>query len=122
MHTITPKGARPLLVGIAAACAVMALAACGSSTDSRRVTFIGSNGDVRFDTASITVTHGDTLQLTVGNRTDTRQEFRVEGLGIERTVPADAAVTVDIRPERSGTYRMSSTTDPDARLTIVVPN
>jgi hypothetical protein len=122
MHKLIPSGARTVALAATAACLVVALAACGSPSESRRVTFVGTNGDVRFDTASITLTNGDTLDLTVGNRTDTSHDFRVESLGIERRVPPDSAVTVAIKPTRSGSYRVSSTTDPAAQLTIVVPN
>ncbi len=101
---------------------LVVLAACGSSTVSRRISFVETNGRPRFDAGAITVTKGDTLKLTVGNRTGTLQDFTVEGLGIERTVEPDKVVTVDIDAKRSGTYRVYSknnqSLDP---LTIVVP-
>jgi len=101
---------------------LVGLAACGSPTVSRRVTFVETNGRARFDAGTITVTKGDTLKLTVGNRTGTLQDFTVDGLGIERTVEPDKVVTVDIDAKRSGTYRVYSKSDQSLDpLSIVVP-
>jgi hypothetical protein len=126
MHAHTPRAARPVRLRACAALglltlAALVLAACGSSTESRRVALVEVDGRARFDTAAITVTKGDTLELTVVNRTDARQALRIDALGVERSVPPDAAVTVDIEAKRPGTYRMSSTNGADP-LSIVVPN
>jgi hypothetical protein len=123
MHFRIPLRARRAIgPGALGALLLIALAACGSPTVSRRVAFVESNGRPRFDSSAITVTKGDTLKLTVGNRTDTRQEFVVDGLDIERTVEPDSAVTVEIKARRSGTYRVYSKRDQSLDpLSIVVP-
>ena len=102
---------------------LVTLAACDSSTVSRRVAFVETNGETRLDTTTITVVEGETLKLTIGNRTDTRQEFTIDGLNIERTIAPDSAVTVDIKVRQPGTYRLHSQRDPSVDpLAIVVPN
>ena len=59
----------------------------------------------------------------MGNRADTRQEFTIDGLNIERTVAPDSAVTVDIKAKTPGTYRMYSKQDRSIDpISIVVPN
>jgi hypothetical protein len=101
---------------------VAATVSCGSPTVARRVAFVDSEGRAQFNSHTITITKGDTLKLTVGNRTDTRQQFTIEGAGTEHTVGPDEAVTVEIKAERSGTYRVYSASDQRLRpLTIVVP-
>ena len=123
MHTATRRVTRPIGPCALLALLVVSLAACGSSTVSRRVSFVESNGEIRFDSASLTVTKGETLKLTVGNRAGTRQEFAIDGLNIERTVAPDSAVTVDIKAKRPGTYRMYSKQDRSIDpISIVVPN
>jgi hypothetical protein len=123
MHRRNPFRARPAvgrsaLVGVLVSVAV----ACGSPTVSRRVAFVDSDGRVEFDARSITVTKGDTLRLTVGNRTDTRQDFTVDGIDVEHALEPDEAVTIEIKAERHGTYRVYSASDQGLRpLTIVVP-
>ena len=122
---IGPGARPPLALGVLAlgALLLVTLAACGSSTVSRRVSFVETNGEIRFDTGALTVTKGDTLKLTVGNRTDAPQEFTVDGFNIERTVAPDAAVTVDIKARESGTYRVSSQRNPGLDpISIVVPS
>ena len=125
MFTVNPsRAARPIgpAALIAVLVVVVALAACGSSTVARRVTFVETNGQARFDAAAITVTKGDTLKLTVGNRTGTLQDFTVDDLGIDRTVEPDQNVTVEIDAKRSGTYRVYSKSDQSLDpLSIVVP-
>jgi len=122
MLTVKASRASRVIGPVALLTLLVALAGCGSSTVSRRISFVETNGRPRFDAGAITVTKGDTLKLTVGNRTGTLQDFTVEGLGIERTVEPDKVVTVDIDAKRSGTYRVYSknnqSLDP---LTIVVP-
>ena len=122
MFTVNPsRAARTIGAGVIVALLV-ALAACGSPNVSRRVAFVETNGRARFDTGAITVTKGDTLALTVGNRTGTLQDFTVDDLGIERTVQPDTAVTVEIEAKRSGTYRVYSKSDQSLDpLSIVVP-
>ena len=122
MLTVTPcRAARSIGPGALLA-VLLALAACGSPTVSRHVAFVESNGQAAFDSESITVTQGDTLELSVGNRTGTLQDFTVDGLGIERTVAPDSVVTVEIEAKRPGTYRVYSknnqSLDP---LSIIVP-
>jgi plastocyanin len=118
---IPPRAAR-VIGPVALVAVLMALAACGSPTVARRVSIVETNGRARFDSAAITVTNGDTLELTVGNRTGTLQDFTVEGLGIERTVAPDTAVTVDIEAKRPGTYRVYSKNDQSLDpLSIIVP-
>ena len=122
MLTVNPSRAARSIGPIALIAVLVTLAGCGTSTVSRRVTFVETNGQSGFDTASITVTKGDTLKLTVGNRTDTVQDFTVDNLGIARAVAPDRTVTVDIDAKRSGTYRMYSPSDQSLDpLTIVVP-
>jgi hypothetical protein len=122
MLTVKASRASRVIGPVALLTLLVAPAACGSSTVSRRISFVETNGRPRFDAGAITVTKGNTLKLTVGNRTGTLQDFTVEGLGIERTVEPDKVVTVDIDAKRSGTYRVYSknnqSLDP---LTIVVP-
>jgi plastocyanin len=127
MQTATPHAARRNAVRARRLCALGAVAlavltACGSSSLSRRVAFVESNGETRFDTSSITVTKGDTLKLTVINRTPARQVFAVDALNVQRSVAPDTAVTVDIPAKRSGTYRVSSPRIGVDPLSIVVPN
>jgi plastocyanin len=123
MHTTTRRVTRPIGPCALLALLVVSLAACGSSTVSRRVAFVESNGEVRFDSASLTITNGQTVKLTVGNRADTRQEFTIDGLDIERTVEPDSAVTVDIKATKPGTFRMYSKQDRSIDpISIVVPN
>jgi hypothetical protein len=122
MLTVNPSRAVRSIGRGALLALLVALAACGSPTVSRRVTFVETNGRARFDAGTITVTKGDTLKLTVGNRTGTLQDFTVDGLGIERTVEPDKVVTVDIDAKRSGTYRVYSKSDQSLDpLSIVVP-
>jgi hypothetical protein len=122
MFTVNPsRAARSIGPGMILA-VLVALVACGSPTISRRVAFVETNGRARFDSEAITLTKGDTLELTVGNRTDTLQDFTVDGLGIERTVEPDKAVTVEIEAKRSGIYRVYSRNDQSLDpLSIVVP-
>jgi hypothetical protein len=123
MLTVNPSRAARSIGPIALIAVLVTLAGCGTSTVSRRVTFVETNGQSGFDTASITVTKGDTLKLTVGNRTDTVQDFTVDNLGIARAVAPDRTVTVDIDAKRSGTYRMYSPSDQSLDpITIVVPS
>jgi plastocyanin len=122
MLTVNPSRAARSIAPVALLAVLMALAACGASTVSRRVTFVETNGQARFDAGAITVTQGDTLKLTVGNRTDNVQDFTVDNLGIERTVEPDKNITVEIHPKRSGTYRVYSPSDRSLDpLSIVVP-
>jgi len=122
MLTVNPSRAARSIGPIALIAVLVALTGCGTSTVSRRVTFVETNGQAGLDTASITVTKGDTLKLTVGNRTDTVQDFTIGGVGIERAVAPDRTVTVDIDAKRSGTYRMYSPSDQSLDpITIVVP-
>jgi hypothetical protein len=110
--------------GALAALVLVLLAACGgsSTTLSRRVAFIESDGSPRLSATAITVVRGDTLKLTVGNLTDAPQQFTVDGFGIERTIEPDGAVTVEIEAKDSGTYRMYSERNRDIDpLSIVVP-
>jgi hypothetical protein len=122
MFTVNPRrSARSIGPGALLAVLVV-LAACGSPTVSRRVAFVETNGQAHFDSAAITVTRGDTLKLTVGNRTDTLQDFTVDDLGIEHTVEPDRTVTVVIEAKRPGTYRVYSKNDQSLDpLNIVVP-
>jgi hypothetical protein len=107
-----------VLIGLLLTAAV----GCGSSTVTRRVAIVDLDGQAQFNTQTITVTEGDTLSLTVGNRTDTAQDITVDGTGAERTVQPDEAVTVAIKAEAPGSYRVYSRSDQDLRpLTIVVP-
>ena len=123
MLTVNPSRAARSIGPVALLAVLVVLAACGSSTVSRRVTFVETNGTARFDTGAITVTKGDKLKLTVGNRTGTVQDFTVDKLGIARTVDPDRTVTVEIDAKRSGTYRMYSQSDESLDpLTIVVPS
>jgi heme/copper-type cytochrome/quinol oxidase subunit 2 len=121
MSTVNPSRAARS-IGPGALLALLVLAACGSPTVSRRVAFVETNGRAGFNAGSITVTQGDTLKLEVGNRTDTLQDFTVDGLGIERTVEPDKVVTVEIEAKRPGTYRVYSKNDQGLEpLSIVVP-
>jgi hypothetical protein len=96
--------------------------ACGSSTVSRTIAFVERDGRTRFDAASLTVTKGDTLRLTVRNATKTLQDFSIEGFRVERTVRPDDKVTVELEADRSGTYLVRSNSDRSvAPVTIVVP-
>ena len=123
MLTVIPSRAARSIAPVALLAVLMALAACGASTVSRRVTFVETNGQARFDAGAITVTKGDTLKLTVGNRTNNVQDFTVDSLGIERTVEPDKNITVEIHAKRSGTYRMYSPSDQSLDpLSIVVPS
>ena len=123
MLTVNPSRAARSIGPVALLAVLVVLAACGSSTVSRRVTFVETNGRARFDAGAITVTKGDKLKLTVGNRTGTVQDFTVDKLGIARTVDPDRTVTVEIDAKRSGTYRMYSQSDESLDpLTIVVPS
>lgn len=123
MHTTTRRVTLSIGPCALLALLVVSLVACGSSTVSRRVSFVESNGEVRFDSAALTITKGETLKLTVGNRADTRQQFTIDGLDIERTVEPDSAVTVDIKAKKPGTYRMYSKQDRSIDpISIVVPN
>jgi hypothetical protein len=127
MQTATPHAARPRCrrarrLGVLGVLALVVLAACGSSTLSRRVSFVERDGETRFDTASITVTKGDTLKLTVINRTEARQVFTVDALDVQRSVAPDSAVTVEFPADRPGTYRVSSPRNGVDPLSIVVPN
>ena len=122
MLTVIPSRAARSIAPVALLAVLMALAACGASTVSRRVTFVETNGQARFDAGAITVTKGDTLKLTVGNRTNNVQDFTVDNLGIERTVEPDKNITVEIHAKRSGTYRVYSPSDRSLDpLSIVVP-
>ena len=122
MLTVNPSRAARSIAPVALLAVLMALAACGASTVSRRVTFVETNGQARFDAGAITVTKGDTLKLTVGNRTNNVQDFTVDNLGIERTVEPDKTITVEIQAKRSGTYRVYSPSDRSLDpLSIVVP-
>jgi hypothetical protein len=101
---------------------VVAVGACGSSTVSQRIAFVDSNGEPQLDTRTITVTKGDTLKLTVGNRTDSQQEFKIDGADVSESVPPDQAVTVEFKAEAPGVYRLYSDADPGVDpLSIVVP-
>jgi hypothetical protein len=127
MQTATPhapraKALRARRLFALGALSLAVLAACGSSSLTRRVAFVESNGETRFDTSSITVTKGDTLKLTVINRTSARQVFAVDALDVQRSVAPDSAVTVDIPAKRSGTYEVSSPRGGVDPLSIVVPN
>ena len=123
MFTVNPRRSARSIGPAALLAVLLALAACGSPTVSRRVAFVETNGQARFDSAAITVTQGDTLKLTVGNRTDTLQDFTVDDLGIERTVAPDRAVTVEIEAKQPGTYRVYSKNDQSLDpLTIVIPS
>jgi hypothetical protein len=124
MLTVNSSRAARAMGPVALLAVLVALAAaCGASTVSRRVTFVETNGQARFDTGAITVTKGDTLELTVGNRTGTVQDFTVDNLGIQRSVGPDRTVTVEIDAKRSGTYRMYSPSDQSLDpLSIVVPS
>jgi heme/copper-type cytochrome/quinol oxidase subunit 2 len=122
MFTVNPSRTARCIGPGALVAVLVALTACGSPTVSRRVAFIEKEGRTGFDAAAITVTKGDTLKLSVGNRTGTLQDFTVDGLGIERTVEPDRVVTVDIEAKRSGTYRVYSKDDQSLEpLSIVVP-
>ena len=123
MHRRIPFRARPA-VGLTALVGLLlvAVVACGSPTVSRRVAFVDTNGKTQFNARTITVTSGDTLKLTVGNRTDALQDFTVDGLDVEHTLEPDEAVTVEIKAEKPGTYRVYSETDQSLDpLSIVVP-
>jgi heme/copper-type cytochrome/quinol oxidase subunit 2 len=83
---------------------------------------VDSNGEPQLDTRTITVTKGDTLKLTVGNRTDSQQEFKIDGADVSESVPPDQAVTVEFKAEAPGVYRLYSDADPGVDpLSIVVP-
>ena len=123
MYRRIPFRARPA-VGLAALVGLLlvGLVACGSPTVARRVAFVDADGQTQFNARTITVTRGDTLKLTVGNRTDTTQDFTVDGLNIEHTLEPDEAVTVEIKTERPGTLRVHSNSDQNLDpLAIVVP-
>ena len=69
MLTVKASRASRVIGPVAVLTLLVALAGCGSSTVSRRISFVETNGRPRFDAGAITVTKGDTLKLTVGNRT-----------------------------------------------------
>jgi hypothetical protein len=123
MHRPNPFRSRPpvglsALVGLLVAVVV----ACSSPTVSRRVAIVDADGRAQFNARSITVTQGDTLKLTVGNRTDAPQDFTVDGTDVDHALEPDQAVTVEIKAETPGTYRVYSASDQSLDpLSIIVP-
>ena len=86
--------------------AVVTVACSNQATVKRSITAESIAGKAGFSIASMTVTRGSKVELTVKNTTDKTHGFSIDELGVRRTVDPGKPVTVKFKASKAGTFRI----------------
>ncbi|MGH9188660.1 MAG: cupredoxin domain-containing protein [Acidimicrobiales bacterium] len=95
------------LAGGAIAIVLTAAAGCGGGgTERRSISAATVGAAAGFTPPAVTVDKGDTVVLTVGNKTDKTHGFTIDGYGVREEVEALGSKKVELTASKAGTFRI----------------